>query len=200
MSAAHQITHTDRELVLLGTWPLWVQIAVAICALAVLLLTAYNYRALRPLTRRVAMVSLRLFIVGGLLALFYQPAVLEEQVARARHVIPVLVDLSESHALPHGEASRHELVSRFIARHGDLWETLSAEDELVFHGMGTELAELPDLASNPDRLDAMPPRQSGTHLVEALRSLRDRYANQSVGAVVLLTDGIENQAPIGEGG
>ncbi|MDP6943074.1 MAG: hypothetical protein QF464_02900 [Myxococcota bacterium] len=191
MLAAHQITHTDRQLVLLGAWPLWVQIAVAVTAVAVLALTAYNYRGLRPLPRRLGMLSLRLLVVAGLIALFYQPAMLEEQVARGRHVIPVLVDLSESHALPHGDASRHELVSRFVARHGDLWDTLDARDELVFHGLGAELVDLPDLRDHPGHLDDLTPSQPETRLVEALGALRAAYPNQSFGAVVVLTDGID---------
>jgi uncharacterized membrane protein len=191
MLATLQITRVDRELVLLGAWPIWVQVTVALMGLVVVGLTAYNYRSLRPLPRCFGMLGLRCLAVAGLLALFYQPAVLEEEVARARHVIPVLVDLSESHQLPHGGAARHELVSRFVARHGDLWERLSGADELVFHGIGADLIDLPDLRAQPDYLDSLTPGQTSTDLVEALRALRARYRNQSVGAVVLLSDGID---------
>jgi uncharacterized membrane protein len=191
MLATLQMTRLDREVVLLGTWPIWVQVSVALVALLVLGLTAYNYRSLRPWPRRLGMLGLRVLAVAGLLVLFYQPAVLEEEVARARHVIPVLVDLSESHQLPHGQARRHELVSRFIARHGDLWEDLSDADELVFHGIGGDLVDLPDLRAQPDHLDSVTPSQTSTDLIQTLRALRARYGNQSLGAVVLLSDGID---------
>lgn len=186
-----QITHTDQQLVLLGSWPLWVQITVALAALTILVLTAYNYRRLRPAGRFAGMFGLRTLLVAALLALFYQPAMLTEQVARAGHIIPVLVDLSESHGLPHGEVQRHEYVSRFIARHGDLWDSLAAQDQLVFFGVGAELTELPNLHAKPGHLDSLEPRHSETRLVDALEGVRARYPNQSLGAVVLLTDGID---------
>lgn len=191
MVASLQMTRLDREVVLLGAWPLWVQVTVAVVALLVLGLTAYNYRSLRPWPRRVGMLGLRALAISGLLALFYQPAVLEEEVAQARHVIPVLVDLSESHQLPHGEARRHELVSRFIARHSDLWEQLGEADELVFHGIGSDLIDLPDLRAQPDHLDSVTPNQTSTDVIAALAALRARYGSQSLGAVVVLSDGID---------
>ena len=185
------LTRIEAELVLLGTWPTWVELLVALMALLIVALTAYNYRALRPWTRRIGLLSLRFIAVIGLLALFYQPALLEQEVARTQHIVPVLVDLSESHQLPHGETSRHELVSRFVATHSALWEGLGSSDELVFHALSPELNALPNLSIASDHLDSLTPSGPATELIPTLDALRERYPNQSIGAVVLLTDGID---------
>ena len=112
--ATEGMTRIDQEFVLMSAWPLWVQISVALVALAVLGLTAYNYRTLTPLSRRVGLFALRLAAILGLLALFYQPAILEEEVARARHIVPVLIDLSESHQVP--QACTSHCVQVHVAR------------------------------------------------------------------------------------
>ena len=190
-AATEELTRVDQEFVLLGAWPFWVQVSVAIVAIAVLALTAYNYRSLTPLPRRIGLFSLRLLAILGLLALFYQPAILEEEVARARHIVPVLIDLSESHQVAQGELTRHELVSRFVARHGDLWEELGDKDELVFHALSPELEELPDLSLQADHLDTLKPSTKRTDVIGSLKALRGRYPNQSFGAVVILSDGID---------
>ena len=156
-----------------------------------MLLIMLTINVMSPLVRILLLVLAVFLNVGGLLILFYQPAMLEEEVARAQHIVPVLVDLSESHDLPHVGARRHELVSRFVARHSALWERLGARDQLVFHGMGAGLAELPDLHRRPDHLDEVSPSQQETRIVDALEALRTRYKNQSIGAVILLTDGID---------
>ena len=49
---APDLTRIESELVLLSTWPLWVQVLIGLTALVVLGLTAYNYRSLTPWPRR----------------------------------------------------------------------------------------------------------------------------------------------------
>ena len=195
MIAATQTVETQRQLVLLGGWALWIQILVGVLALGVLGLTVFNYRSLQPRRRRWGMVGLRLAVVAMLIAVFYQPAFLEEQVARGRNLVVVLADGSESMSLPHGDTSRRELVARFLARHGDLWDRLEEEDELVFHRFGDGLDDLPDLASSPELADeVLSTKARSTLVLEALAQVRERYRNHDMGAVVLMTDGIDTTA------
>ncbi|MCB9727642.1 MAG: hypothetical protein H6744_16865 [Deltaproteobacteria bacterium] len=192
--AAQPAVQIVRELVLLGGWSPWVQALVVALALGILGLTLYNYRALRPRWRRALLVTLRACILVILLAMFYQPAILEENTARGRNVVPVLVDTSQSMGLPHGEASRLELARAFIREHGDLWDRLREGNDLVFHAFGQELSDLPDLTEDADALAALPSEARQTRLMEALAQLRARYRNQDLGAVLLLTDTIDTSA------
>ena len=182
---------TARELVLLGGWDPWVQGLVAVLAVLVLGLTLYNYRGLVPLYRRLLLTALRLGVVLLLVAVFYQPAFLEEQIARGRNLVAVLVDTSESMGLAHGERSRIELARRFLIDQGDLWERLGEDNDLVFHAFAGELRELPGLAEGPETVGEIQPGGRSTAIAGALAGLADRYRNQDMGAILLLTDGID---------
>ncbi|MEZ4265252.1 MAG: glutamine amidotransferase [Myxococcota bacterium] len=207
LPAIQPAMQTVRELVLLGAWSPWVQVLVGALALGILGLTVYNYRGLLPRWRRVLLVALRAAIVVMLLAMFYQPAILEENTARGRNLVPVLVDLSESMGLPHGESTRLELAREFVRDHDALWDELREGNDLVFHGFGQELSELPNLVSDGDALAGLNSDARQTRVMEALAQLRARYRNQDLGAVVLLTDAIDTTAasrrarldPAGEG-
>lgn len=193
-SLAEPAMQTMRELVLLGAWPLWVQGLVVLLALGIVGLTLYNYRGLLPRWRRALLVALRVAIVLVLVAMFYQPAILEENTARGRNLVPVLVDVSQSMGLPHGEQARLELVRAFIRDHDALWDRLSEGNDLVFHAFGQTLSDLPNLATDAAALAALRAEEAQTRVVEALAALRARYRNQDLGAVVLLTDAIDSTA------
>ncbi len=182
---------TERSLVLLGGWSVWMQVLVVAIGVLVLGLTLYNYRTLRPWTRRAPMLLLRVLVVALLLAVFYQPAVLEEHVARGRNLVVVLVDGSASMALPHGSVSRLSLAEVFLEEHQDLLESLGEDGDLVFHSFGGELGELGDLRRADLRLE---PTARETRIVDALEAVHDRYRNHDMGAIILLTDAIDSSA------
>ena len=121
---AQQAVRIEQDFVLMGSWDLWVQVLVVAAVVAILGLTVYNYRNLEPQPRKVMMVGLRALGLVGILALFYQPALLEEEVARGRNHVLVLVDTSKSMGLSHGEQTRADLVRKFIEDNEDLWEQI----------------------------------------------------------------------------
>ena len=191
----------ERRLVLLGGWEPWVQALVLALSVVVLVLSAHNYRHLLPRWRRSVLLGLRSLAVATLLGVFYQPACLEEHVVRARHVVPVLVDTSQSMALAHGDATRLDLVRRFLTEHaGDLWPAAAEVGDLHLLPFDADLHEEhdggPAAAAAPG---ALAPTGRETRLAQVLAQLRDRYRNQDLGGVIVLSDGIDT-TPAGRRG
>ncbi|MGM0578138.1 MAG: glutamine amidotransferase [Myxococcota bacterium] len=188
---AQQAVHTERDLVLLGGWDPWVQVLVGVLAVLVLGLTFYNYRRLFPIWRRFLLLGLRAAVVVLLVAMFYQPALLEERVAEGRNLVVVLVDTSQSMSLPHGDEARMDLARDFLRERGDLWERLSESNDVVFHAFGDEVRDLPDPRDEEGAAGEIRATDRHTRILEALTRVRTRYRNHDLGAVLLLTDGID---------
>lgn len=184
--------YTERELVLLGEWDGWIVALVLVVALVVVGLSVYNYRNLQPLRRRLSLIGLRAVIVLALLSVFFQPAFLEENVAKSTNHVAVLIDTSESMTLPHGDSTRIRLARDFIAEREALWEEIGEDNEIAFFRFGEQLGELPDLAAEPAEIEAATTGpEEKTDILGALREVRQHYRNQDLGGIVLLTDGID---------
>lgn len=193
--------YTDRSLVLLSEWPPWVQALVIGIAVVVIGLTVYNYRHLRPLYRRIGMVTLRTLIVLGLLTIFYQPAFLEENVARSRNHVVVLLDESESMGLPHGEQTRQQLLHGFVTGNAALWETIQKDNALSFYGFSAGPRELPDVDADPETVtEHVGATGSETRIIAALQEIRTRYRNRDIGGILVVSDGIDTGAAGRRGG
>ena len=187
--------YTKRELVLLGSWEPWLQILVISVGLVVLGLTAYNYRRLAPFRRRVLLIGIRSLIVLFLVAMFYQPAYLEENIAKSRNHVLVLVDDSESLQLPHGAQKRHELIKHFIERHESLWEEISEKNDLHFYRFSETLRALPSPSTKRSDLEqVLTATGKKTQLVQALGDVRRLFRNRDLGGIVVLTDGVDTGA------
>jgi len=187
--AAAVVTDTERTLVFLGGGPWWLELGVWLLAAFVVALTWLNHRKLEPPRRRYVMVGLRVLLVLLLVLFFYQPAFLEERVAVNRNAVIVMVDKSGSMALPHQQSTRKQLVADWLGAHQDFLDGLAATREVHYFDFGKELADVAKDAP-PDAALA-PELASGTRFVPALRAVRDRFRNQDIGGVVLLTDGID---------
>jgi uncharacterized membrane protein len=185
--------HIHQKLVLLGDWHPWVQLLVIVVTLGVLGLSYFNYRQTRPVSLRLILLSFRLVVVALLLAIFYQPAILEEEVVRGRNVVPILVDTSESMNLAHGAQSRMSYVHRFIQQNRLLWEQLDRDNDVVFHTFGERLSEHATPWSPAASLKIPPCTDNATRIVGALEEIRDAYQDQDLGAIIILSDGIETE-------
>jgi len=186
---------TERTLTFLGGSELWLDVLVWVVGALVIGLTVWNHRRLLPLRRRLGMIALRTALVLTLILIFYQPAFLEERVAVHKNTVVVVADSSESMGLPHGPTTRIELERKLLERMAPWLDGLRDGHELAFYGLGDHLTDLPDLAADDDQVrDAVNATASQTHIVQALGELRDRYRNQELGGVLLLTDGIDTSA------
>lgn len=191
LAAAAPLTETERTLVFLGGGS-WLDVAVWLVGAFVVALTVVNHRRLEPPGRRRMMVALRAALVGLLILFYYQPAFLEERVAINRNAVLVLADTSDSMALPHQASTRTALVGSWLDKHRDFLASLAESREVHFFAFGKEVGDLPSPVTNPDDVGAaLAPHGSETRIVDALRTMRDRFRNQDIGGVVLLTDGID---------
>ena len=189
---AQQVQVIERELVLQSQWDLWIEVVIGLLVLAVLAMTVYNYRSLRPRWRALPLVGLRVIGLLLLIGIFYQPAWLEHDVTRERRNIAVLVDGSESQDVPHLDArTRRDWVDAFITRHEGLWERLATEDDLTFYSFGQTLEPLPSPLEAPDQFASRAVSADATKLVDSLEQLRTLHHSQTLGAVVILSDGID---------
>jgi uncharacterized membrane protein len=142
--------------------------------------------------------ALLLLRTGGVLACLMavlQPAIELRQIIHVPNHIAVLVDGSRSMEVrpPDGGASRAERAARLVQKAAPqlaAWERAGHRVDLYTFGEGLTPAT-PDALKNAPAADA-------TRIGEALGEVRARYAGRDLGAVVLISDGIDT-GRIGEG-
>jgi len=180
--------YSSRELQWLGGWDPWLQVMIWVLVALTIALTLYNYRHLLPLWRRALLLGLRGLIIVGIVAVFYQPAFLEETVARSKNHVAVFLDASESMDLPHGEKSRMELVRNFITNNGAMFTTLEVDNTLSFHLFGERVRDAEGIREEPETLKTS---DAKTDILGTLRSLEMRADVRDLGGVIVVTDGID---------
>src|SRR4051812_45495613 len=167
-------------------------VAAAVVAVA---LSALALNDERP-ARRLVLLGLR---IGGVLACLLtalEPTVELRQVTRVPNRVAVLVDASRSMEVrpPDGGRSRAERAAALLddARSARAaWE--EAGHRVDVYSFGEGLAP-----TTVEALRAAPPAADATRIGEALAELRARYAGRDLGAVVVLSDGIDT-GRIGKG-
>ncbi|MEE2636679.1 MAG: glutamine amidotransferase [Acidobacteriota bacterium] len=158
--------------------PWWLGLCLVLVAIGV---TWATYPRLVPLSRvrRGLLFGLRLTVFLLILLLLAQP-VRDEPVAAARGLVVVLVDQSRSMAIADVAGVRRIDAGRALIR-DTLIPALTDQLQVDVWGFGDELEPLEDLTKEPED------RQSD--LSGAVRQLRERYANESVSAIVVVSDG-----------
>lgn len=188
---------TERTLVFLGGGPLWIQIGVWALGAVIVGLTVLNHRRLQPPSRRAMMVGLRALLVMVVLTLFYQPACLEERVATNKNTVAVLVDTSESMALPHQGSTRIALAKDWLARNKATLDELGESHDLLFLSFGELVKDLSSDVTDPGNDEAQKELVASgaeSRFLDALKDVRVRLRNHDIGGIVLLTDGIDTTA------
>jgi len=182
---------TVHTLVFNGGGPAWLQVLVWLAGAAVVAMTVYNHRRLKPLRRRVGMVSLRAALVLLLIVLFYQPALLEERVATHRNAVVILADVSSSMGMR--QPTTAAATTSWLAAQGDLFDALKDKHDVALLTFGGEVSDGSEALGDSSALDALlRPRGSSTSFLEAFREARSRFRNRDIGAVIVLTDGIDS--------
>lgn len=182
--------YNASDVLWLGDWG-WGWIAgLALLGLGVLALSAYD---LAPLGRkqRWSLLGLRAAIYALALTLLLEPAIDLKHVSRVKNQVAVLVDTSQSMALPSEDPAqtRRQRVSDALAKLEPLREAWREEHELSFYSF--------DSALTPSTLAALtqaPTRGDATDLTGALEQLRARTRGQELGGVIVLSDGIDTGA------
>lgn len=166
-------------------------IAGAVVALALSAVTVIRDR--RP--RGAWIVALRAGALAACLGAALQPTLALRQVTKIPNRVAVLVDASRSMDVrpPNAGPSRAERAAQLWARTQPLrsrWEAAGHRLDLYTFGEGIEPATEVGLAARP--------AADATRIGEALAELRARYAGRDLGAVVVVSDGIDT-GRIGKG-
>ncbi|MEP6652117.1 MAG: glutamine amidotransferase [Myxococcales bacterium] len=155
-------------------------------AVALLLSAATVFRSRRR--NAVPVLLLRTAALAASLMVALQPTLELRQIVRVPNRVAVLVDGSRSMDVrpPDGGPSRAERAAALLAGPGSTrarWERDGHRVDLYTFGEGL-------VSSSLDGLRA-PPAADATRIGEALAELGARYAGHDLGAVVLLSDGID---------
>lgn len=177
--------YNDAQFLFLGDWgPLWLSVFAGL-ALVVLALTWLDLRDM-PKARRRWLLALRATVLAGGIFLVSEPAMELRDVSRIPNHIAVLVDDSASGQLPANAEMKRQEISRELVRNirSDAHPNTHVFDFFRF-GETLQPASQQELA----QLDAQAPR---TDILAAIDRLRERYAENTLGGVILISDGSDN--------
>lgn len=142
----------------------------------------------RRRARALALFALRCGAVGACLLVALQPSLELGQMTRIPNHVALLVDTSRSMGVapPDGSLTRSERAAALVAEAGPLferWQKAGHRVELLSFGE----------ALSPTSLDGLraPPRGEASRIGEALSELRGRFAGRDLGAVIVVSDGID---------
>jgi uncharacterized membrane protein len=162
----------------------------ALCGGAVLALALSAWGLWRGPRRghRGFMLALRAFAIGCCLLVALEPAIELRQVTRIHNHVAILVDGSRSMTVepPDGGPSRRKRAGDLIAGASGLFARWQAQGHRVdLHAFGEDLKPTTAAA-----LATAEPTEA-TRIGEALGEIKSRYAGRDLGAVVVISDGID---------
>ena len=165
-----------------GTLVLLLGVALLAAAISALSLWRERRRGRAPV-----LLGLRVLAISACLLVTLEPRFEFGQVSVVPNYVAVLVDTSRSMSVapPDRGPNRAERAAGLLANAADTfaaWE--GGGHKLEFYGFG-EVLEPAARAGPP------PPKAEATRIGEALSELRTRFAGRDLGAVVLISDGID---------
>jgi uncharacterized membrane protein len=162
---------------------------VLICAAAgfAIAFSAVSLLWERKRGRAALLLLLRTLAVGVCLLVALQPVLELGQVTRVPNHVAVLVDSSRSMTVrPPDGKERYQRAADVIQAAGTLFETWRHEGHKVdLYSFGETLQP-----TDPKSL-RQPPKAEATRIGEGLAELRGRYAGRDLGAVIIVSDGID---------
>ncbi len=176
---------------LAGSWPRWVLITL-LAAAAVSLWVMHFGRRRTPSssarTRRAGILwLLQTALLTLLLTLLWEPALAVARLKPQQNIVAVVVDDSASMSLSEGGKSRSERARSVLD--GGLLRDLSKQFQVRLYRLDAGVARI----SKTSELVAGQPT---TQIGKGLQELADEAGTLPIGAVVLLTDGQDNQGGI----
>lgn len=173
--------------VLLSGWPIWVLVALAICAGVAVAWLLWRNRGSRPLARVAALWALETGLITLLLLLLWQPAISISELKPEQNVLSVVVDDSRSMAVNEDGSSRKDKVQ------ATLKPTVLSDLRKKFQ---VRLYRLSGQTEPLEGLEQLAANGAATHIGANLKQLAGEAANIPLGAVVLLSDGSDNAGGI----
>lgn len=167
---------------------LWLIALIVIAALLVIGFSMLRSWGKFPFAKMLTLGGLQLAMFGLLIMLLMQPVLVTERLVQEENRILLLLDASQSMA--YGNDDRPRIQQALEAFNSEPIEQLANSYPVDRH----VFAETPQKLANFEELPAPEPR---THLGSSLISLLQQAASQSVGAVILATDGVDTQSESG---
>jgi hypothetical protein len=187
---------TKGRFVLLSTWPAWLLPAlIVVCACGLALLIRWRLREAAPNLR-----SWRAWAVWGMqsafvalvLLLLWQPAITVAALSSQQNIIAVVVDGSQSMAIADSGGKTREAAALAALQDGVL-AGLQKRFQTRIYRLGSGVTRV-------DGLNSIAPTEAATHIGDGLKQLATETSDLPIGAVLLLSDGSQNAAGMGDSG
>jgi uncharacterized membrane protein len=179
------------KFVLLGSWPVWVLIAlIVVTGLALAFVFWRKRQEIAPsLTtrRRAVLWGLQCAFVALLLLLLWQPALSVAALRPQQNIVAVVVDDSLSMATKDEGASRRDEAARLL--NGGLLTKLAKRFQVRLYKLGADTTRI-------ERTSDLHASEPATHLGSGLDQLASEAGALPIGAVVLLSDGADNSGGV----
>ncbi len=176
------------QLVLLGTWPVWVLLLTIVAGAAVLGWLVWR-RRLRTgaVSRSAAVWLLQTAFLALLLLMLWQPALSIATLKPQQNIVSVLVDDSKSMSIVENGSSRRDQAAKILD--SGLLQSLRDRFQVRVYRVG-------DVAARIEKTDQLNASAPVTRISDALRQVAAESSSLPVGAIVLLSDGAENAGGI----
>jgi hypothetical protein len=187
---------TKGRFVLLSAWPAWLLVVlIVVSAGGLALLVRWRLRDAAPTLR-----SWRAWAVWGtqsafvalVLLLLWQPAMTVAALSSQQNIIAVVVDDSRSMATADNGGKTREAAALAALQDGVL-SGLEKRFQTRIYRLGSGVTRV-------DGLKGIEPTEGSTHIGDGLKQLATETADLPIGAVLLLTDGGQNTAGMGDSG
>ncbi|WP_035359013.1 glutamine amidotransferase [Edaphobacter aggregans] len=187
---------TKGRLVLLSTWPGWmlaVLIAVFTAALALVTYRKISTAAPKLKTWRVWVLwAIQSGFIALVLLLLWQPAMVVAALTSQQNIIAVVVDNSRSMAIADSDGKTRESAALNILENG-LISQIQKRFQVRLYRLGASVTRI-------DGLQNLQPQDAATNINGALSKLAEDTTDLPIGAILLLSDGGQNSAEMGDSG
>jgi uncharacterized membrane protein len=187
---------TKGHFVFIGSWPAWLlPVFILLASGGLALLVFRNLRNAAPNLRRGrvwAIWGIQSALIALLLALLWRPAMVVSELNSQQNVIAVVIDDSCSMSIVDVDGQTREEAALAALNHGVL-SGLQSRFQTRIYKLGNSL-------SRTDQLQSIAPAETATHLSDGLKQLAADTTDLPIGAVLLLSDGDENNVGLGGSG
>jgi uncharacterized membrane protein len=180
---------SDSEFIFASGWPLALLYSlVALCAVLVVIALFRKRHSLRwwQLT---LLGTLQIAMLALVLAVLWQPALVDERLLPGENAVAILLDTSSSMALTDGTTSRMAQAQALLTP--DSLEDLASTYDILPYAFSGGAQRL-------DTFDTLPAPGNSTVLGRSLLEALRQASGNSLGAVVLISDGADNNGGISQ--